>query len=124
MMALIIIVSIVIGVIVGINAPFLFSGSMSIYISVVILAIIDSLLGACRAYLENKFDSAIFISGIFANALLATLLAFIGDNLGLPLYYAALFVFGTRLFENVSIIRRLLFKRYRLKRQDSNKAGK
>ncbi len=122
MMALMIIISIVIGVLVGMNAPFLFSGSMSIYISVVILAIIDSLLGAARAYLESKFDSAIFLSGVLANALLATTLAFVGDNLGLPLYYAALFVFGTRLFENVSIIRRLIIEKHRLKKQDGVKS--
>ncbi len=118
-MAVIIIISIIIGALIGINAPFLFSGSMSIYVSVVILALIDSLLGAWRAYLEQKFDGAIFVSGIFSNALLATLLAYIGDNLGLPLYYAALFVFGTRLFQNVSIIRRLLLKQYRLKKDKS-----
>ncbi len=123
-MVLIILISIVIGVLAGMNAPFLFSGIMSIYVSVVILAIIDSLLGAWRSYLEGKFDSAIFISGVLANALVATLLAFVGDNLGLPLYYAALFVFGTRLFQNVSIIRRLILEQYRREKTEIDKSKK
>ncbi len=116
MIALIILVSIIIGILAGINAPFLFTGSMTIYVSVVVMAIIDSLLGAWRSYLENKYDSAIFVSGALINALLATLLAFVGDSLGLPLYYAALFVFGTRLFNNTSIIRRIILVEYRKKR--------
>ncbi len=101
-----------IGVFAGLNAPLLFSGSLTVYISVLIMAALDSLLGGLRASLEHKFDLIIFLSGLFSNAILATLLSFVGDNLGLPLYYAALFVFGTRLFENTSIIRRILLAQY------------
>ncbi|WP_369323972.1 DUF1290 domain-containing protein [Methanosarcina mazei] len=34
-----------------------------------------------------------------------------GDRLGVPLYYAAIFAFGGRLFQNFAIIRRYLFNR-------------
>ncbi len=112
MTVLIIIIGIVIGIYIGLNTPILFSGSLAVYVSVIILAAIDSLLGALRASLLKKFDLTIFMTGLVANGLLATLLAFIGDHLGLPLYYAALFVFGTRLFENLSVIRRILLAKY------------
>ena len=61
--------------------------------------------------MEQKFDSNIFISGFFGNAILAALLAYVGDRLGVPLYYAAIFAFGTRLFQNFAIIRRHLLNR-------------
>ncbi len=32
--------------------------------------------------------------------LLATLLAYLGDKLGIPLYFAAVIVFGSRIFNN------------------------
>ncbi len=112
MIALIIIAGIIVGILIGFNSPILFSGSLAVYVSVVILATIDSLLGALRASLQGEFDLTIFASGLVANSLLALLLSFAGDNLGLPLYYAALFVFGTRLFENASIIRRILLDKY------------
>jgi small basic protein len=37
---------------------------------------------------------------------LAGLLAFVGDRLGVELYYAAIVAFGVRLFNNLAIIRR------------------
>ena len=60
-------------------------------------------------------SSKIFISGFFGNAILAAFLAYIGDRLGVPLYYAAIFTFGGRLFENFATIRRLLLFRTKQK---------
>ncbi len=40
--------------------------------------------------------------------LLATLLAYLGDKLGIPLYFAAVIVFGSRIFNNFATIRRIL----------------
>jgi small basic protein len=107
------ILGILIGVLVGLYIPFEFSTISSLYISVGILAAIDSIIGAIRASIESKFDGLIFISGFFVNAILAITLSFLGDQLGVPIYYAAIFVFGTRLFNNIGIIRRYTIERYR-----------
>jgi small basic protein len=100
------------GVIIGYFMPTFISPAYSLYMSVAILASIDSLFGAIRANLEDKYDSLVFISGFFGNAAISFFLAYIGDLMGVPLYYAAVFVFGTRLFQNFSIIRRYLIKRF------------
>lgn len=50
------------------------------YMSVALLAALDSVLGGVRATLEGKFDDLIFFSGLFSNALLAGALAFLGTN--------------------------------------------
>jgi hypothetical protein len=42
------------------------------------------------------------------NALLAALLTYVGDRLGVPLSEAAIVAFGVRLFSNLGRIRRLL----------------
>jgi small basic protein len=76
------------------------------YTAVGILAALDSLLGAFRAELEGNFDTRVFLSGFFTNALLASALTFLGDRLGIDLYLVALFAFGWRLFQNAAIIRR------------------
>lgn len=81
------------------------------YMSVALLACLDSVLGGVRANIEDKFDNVIFISGFFTNALLAAILVYIGDRLGVDLYYAAIIVFGMRLFQNLAILRRLLLKK-------------
>ena len=50
--------------------------------------------------LKKKFETDAFISGFFGNALLAAGLAYIGDRLDVPIYLAAIFAFGSRLFQN------------------------
>jgi small basic protein len=99
------------GVAIGLMLPYTYNTTYSLYISVAILACLDSIFGGIKANLESKFNTSIFISGFFGNAILAVFLAYIGDRLGVPLYYAAIFTFGGRLFENFATIRRvLLFK--------------
>lgn len=68
--------------------------------------------GGIRAFMEDSFDTTIFITGFFTNSLLASALAYFGDKLGLELYLAAVVVFGVRLFQNMGIIRRYLLKKY------------
>ena len=75
------------------------------YLSIGIMAALDSVLGGIRALYEKKFDALLMLSGFFTNALLAAALAYIGDMLSIDLYYAAVFAFGVRLFSNLSLIR-------------------
>lgn len=110
---LIAILGILLGILVGLYIPFEFSTISSLYVSVGLLAAIDSIIGALRASIENKFDGLIFISGFFVNAILAIALSYLGDKLGVPIYYAAIFVFGTRLFNNIGVIRRYTIDHYR-----------
>lgn len=105
-------IGIIIGIVIGFIVPFTYNATYSLYVSVAILACLDSVFGGVRANLERKFDTTIFISGFFGNAIIAAFLAYLGDKLGVPLYYAAIVVFGGRLFENFAKIRRyLLVKR-------------
>ena len=108
-------IGIVIGVVIGYYIPYSFNTLYSIYLAVGILAAIDSVLGALSAIIKERFDSIVFITGFLVNFALATVLSYIGDRLGIPLYYAAIFVFGTRLFKNVAIIRRGLIEKIRKK---------
>jgi small basic protein len=85
--------------------------SISTYMSVAILAGLDTLLGGLRSLLEKDFDQVIFLTGFFTNTLLAALLVFVGDKLGVNLYLAAVFSFGYRLFQNLAFIRRDLLHR-------------
>lgn len=105
------IVGLILGVVLGLVLPFNIPMIYSSYMSIAVLAALDSVFGGIRANLEQIFDTNIFISGFFGNAILAAFLAYVGDRLGVPLYYAAIFAFGTRLFQNFAIIRRHLLKK-------------
>lgn len=114
------IIATIIGLAAGISLGFILNVSYpseySFYITMALLAALDSIIGAGRAQLEGKYNMVIFTTGFFLNALLAGLLAYVGDRLGVPLYYAAILVFGGRLFQNLGVIRRILLDKYILKK--------
>lgn len=101
-----------IGLFIGFQLPILLPVIYVKYMSIGVLAALDSVFGGIRAYMEDAFDNPIFISGFITNTLLAAGLAYLGDRLGLELYLAAVVVFGVRLFQNLGIIRRYLLKKY------------
>ena len=94
------------GVIVGNYIPLTYPMDYSLYMSVAILATMDSIFGAVKSSFEEKYDNLIFLTGFIGNTFLAIVLTYIGDKLGVPLYYVSILVFGSRLFDNLSIIRR------------------
>lgn len=96
------------GVVVGYYIPFTYSIDYSLYMSVAILAIMDSIFGAIKSGFKNEYNNLIFITGFIGNAALAILLTYIGEKLGISLYYVAILVFGTRIFNNLSEIRRYI----------------
>ncbi|MBL4931048.1 MULTISPECIES: small basic family protein [Clostridium] len=100
-----------VGIIIGITTQINIPDKFSPYMSVAILACLDSVFGAIRATLSKNFQADVFISGFFGNAALAAALAYLGDKLGIPIYIAAVIVFGGRIFDNFAIIRRLLLEK-------------
>lgn len=96
----------VLGVLLGLLLQVDVSFEFARYSAVAIVAALDSVLGAARAELDGVYDNRIFITGFVTNALVAVLLTFIGDRLGLDLYLVALITFGPRIFNNVALIRR------------------
>ena len=82
------------------------------YLSVAILATLDSALGGVRGVLQERYDAVILMSGFFTNGALAAFLVFAGDWIGVDLYYVAIFVFGVRIFQNLAIIRREIISKY------------
>lgn len=76
--------AIIAGLAAGLTIGFVFDVSYpteySFYIAMALLAAIDSLIGAARSYIEEKYNGLIFATGFVCNALLAGLLTFLGTN--------------------------------------------
>ena len=96
------------GVLVGILVPWTIPSQYALYVATGLLAALDSALGGYCARLEKQFRLSVFLSGTLGNAAIAVFLTWLGDKLGLPLYMAAVVVFGTRMFQNFAKIRREL----------------
>lgn len=101
-------IGLVAGLLVGILVPWTIPSQYSLYVAAGLLAALDSAVGGFCARIKGEFHLSVFLSGTIGNALLAAFLTWLGQKLGLPLYLAAVVVFGTRLFQNFAKIRREL----------------
>ena len=121
------ILAMLIGLLGGLMIGFIFNitypPEYSFYITMALLAAMDSVVGAIRSHMEGKYSNIIFITGFLTNAALAGLLTFVGDKLGVPLYYAAILVFGGRLFNNLAACRRIAIEKI-LSKKNNNRAEK
>lgn len=109
------ILGIALGILTDIQIPTVYEN----YLSIAVLAALDTMFGGIRAQLQQVYDDKVFISGFFFNIALAAGLAFLGVHIGVDLYLAAIFAFGVRLFQNIAVIRRILIAKwedYRVKK--------
>jgi small basic protein len=97
---------IVLGIVLDVTVP----SSVQPYLPIAVVAAMDALLGALRATLEGVFDDRVFVVSFVSNVLLAMLIVFVGDLLGVgtQLTTAVVVVLGIRIFTNAASIRRLL----------------
>lgn len=82
---------------------------LSRYLSIALLAALDSAFGGLRSSLQKNFSDKVFIIGLTSNALMAAFITYLGDRVGVELYLAAVIVFGVRIFHNLAAIRRHFF---------------
>lgn len=107
-----VLVGLLIGVVIGIGVPLQIPVEFVRYTAVGILGILDSILGAVRADLQGRYNITIFTSGLIFNMVLAMLITYFGDRLGLDLYLAVLVVFTLRIFVNIGTIRYSFLTRF------------
>ena len=85
---------------------------MQPYLPIAVIAALDALFGGVRARLDEIFDDKVFVVSFLSNVVLAALIVFLGDQLGVgsQLSTAVVVVLGIRIFSNAAAIRRHLFK--------------
>ena len=80
------------------------------YLPIAVVAALDAVFGGLRAYLEHIFDAKVFVISFVFNVLVAALIVYVGDQLGVgtQLSTAIIVVLGIRIFGNAAALRRLL----------------
>ncbi|MBA2550759.1 MAG: small basic family protein [Nocardioidaceae bacterium] len=80
------------------------------YLPIAVVAALDATFGALRAYLDGIFDDKVFVISFVSNVVIAALIVYLGDQLGVgnQLSTGVVVVLGIRIFSNVAAIRRHL----------------
>ena len=105
--AIALIVGLIIGLVLDPSVPVW----MQPYLPIAVIAALDAVFGAVRAVLDGIFDDKVFVISFLSNVVVAALIVFIGDQLGVgsQLSTGVVVVLGIRIFSNVASIRRHLF---------------
>lgn len=105
----------VLGLVIGVALGLLFEptvpAGLQPYLPIAVVAALDAVFGAIRAYLDGRFDDKVFVVSFISNVLIAALIVFVGDQLGVgsQLSTGVIVVLGIRIFSNAAAIRRHLF---------------
>jgi small basic protein len=100
-----------IGVIVGLLLQPTVPTWLDPYLPIAVVAALDAVFGALRAFLDGIFDDKVFVVSFVSNVLIAALIVYLGDKLGVggQLSTGVIVVLGIRIFSNVAAIRRHIF---------------
>jgi small basic protein len=82
------------------------------YLPIAVVAALDAVFGGVRAKLDGIFDDKQFVISFISNVLVAGVIVYLGDQLGVgpQLSIGVVVVLGVRIFGNVAAIRRHLFR--------------
>ena len=100
------------GLVVGIVLGLIFRPEVPVgmqpYLPIAVVAALDAVFGALRAYLDGIFDDKVFVVSFFSNVVIAAGIVWLGDKLGVggQLSTGVVVVLGIRIFSNVAAIRR------------------
>ena len=98
------------GVVIGLLAEPLLPVFLQPYLPIAIVAALDAILGGTRAWLEGLFSDRVFVVSFLSNVLIAGLIVFTGDQIGVgsQLSTGVVVVLGIRIFNNAAAIRRAI----------------
>jgi small basic protein len=105
------VVGLLIGVLAGIFLEPSVPNALQPYLPIAVVAALDAVFGGLRAYLDGIFDDKVFVVSFVSNVLIAGLIVYLGDQLGVggQLSTGVIVVLGIRIFSNVAAIRRHVF---------------
>jgi small basic protein len=100
----------VVGVVLGLIFDPTVPADMQPYLPIAVVAALDALFGGLRALLDGIFSDKVFVVSFVSNVVVAVLIVFIGDRLGVggQLTTGIIVVLSIRIFSNVAAIRRHL----------------
>ncbi|MFC0533605.1 small basic family protein [Phytohabitans kaempferiae] len=106
------VIALAVGVVLGVLLDPTVPAALQPYLPIAVVAALDAVFGGVRARLDGIFDDKQFVISFISNVLVAALIVYLGDQLGVggQLSTGVVVVLGVRIFGNVAAIRRRLFK--------------
>lgn len=105
------VIGLVIGIVLGLFLQPEVPVGLAPYLPIAVVAALDAVFGALRAFMDGIFDDKVFVVSFLSNVVIAAGIVYLGDRLGVggQLSTGVIVVLGIRIFTNVAAIRRHIF---------------
>ncbi|NLK63891.1 MAG: DUF1290 domain-containing protein [Tissierellia bacterium] len=91
----------ILGIVAGLNLNLVYNSNYIVYISLTILAILNTIINLLHDNKTSELTIAKSLAFLLTDLLFALLLGFVGEQLGLPIYLAAVFAFGNNIYKKL-----------------------
>lgn len=103
---------IILGIIAGLKLNVGYNPEYTVYISLSILAMINTIFNILCENLKSEIKIKKSTLLLAMDLIFALFLGFLGEQLGLPIYLAAVFAFGNNIYKNMRILIEFVVKKY------------
>ena len=105
-------VGLIVGIVLGLVLQPTVPAELQPYLPIAVVAALDAVFGGLRAVLDGIFDDRVFVVSFLSNVVVAALIVYLGDQLGVgsQLSTGVVVVLGIRIFSNAAAIRRHVFR--------------
>jgi small basic protein len=102
----------ILGIVAGLNLNLVYNPNYIVYISLAILAILNTIINILHENKTSELTITKSIAFLSTDLLYALFLGFVGEQLGLPIYLAAVFAFGNNIYKKLRILVDIYLERY------------
>jgi small basic protein len=106
-----ILAGLILGIVAGLNLNIVYEPEYSVYISLAILAIINTIFDILASNLQNNMKLSKSLLLLISDLFFALSLGYVGEKIGLPIYLAPIFAFGNSIFNNTRLITNNIFEK-------------
>lgn len=107
-----VIAGVILGILAGINLNLVYSPEYAVYIALSVLAILNTIFSLLSENLNKELTVIKSFVFLIRDLTFGLLLAYVGEQLGLPIYLAAVFAFGNNIYKNINIIINFMLEKY------------
>jgi len=107
-----VVAGIILGILAGLNLNLIYSPEYAVYISLAVLAILNTIFNMLNENTKGELTPVKSVIFLVRDLGFGLLLGYVGEQLGLPIYLAAVFAFGNNIYKNISNMTNLMLQKY------------
>lgn len=108
-----VIAGVLVGILAGLNLDLVYNPDYAVYISITVLAILNSIFNILNENLRGGITLLKSVIFLLSDLVFGLLMGYVGEQLGLPIYLAAVFAFGNNIYVNTKSMVLFMLDKYK-----------